>query len=137
MLKILEMYTVVILTAVSNLAPPFQVAYYPSMSASRSISPALQKFRDFMLGRALVNPVRFPQEVSARSGQEANLPEGPAHKGAENYYFTRDARREVARPRMLADNTRSKALASGQEVEGSNKVERKWRTPGAVYPYSQ
>lgn len=53
------------------------------------------------------------------------LPEGPAHKLNSNYYFTRDARREVTPPEVVAPIP--KQIESAQR-EGSKMI-----TPGKVY----
>lgn len=105
----------------------------------RDISPWLQKFRAFLLGREHLNNQRFSKDVFTRSPPEANLPPGPAHKDAFNYYFTRDARREVTFPKNLADNTleSAKALQSGQEGATVATTGAKRKTPGPVYRYSQ
>ncbi|KAL6732451.1 NADH:ubiquinone oxidoreductase subunit B14.5a [Ancylostoma duodenale] len=49
------------------------------------------------------NPLRFPKEQSARPGSAdpPTLPGGVHHKLAENYYYTRDGRREVLPPKPL------------------------------------
>ena len=77
--------------------------------AVRDISPMLQAFRRFLLGRDPVNPLRFEQGVASRNGPDANLKPGPAHKVAANYYFSRDARREVQFPTPLAENSKAAA----------------------------
>ena len=71
---------------------------------------------------------RFDHLQAPRSIPETNMPPGPSHNLAANYYFTRDGRREVrdvmsctfysqnikvAPPAVLADG--NKALSSGEE----------------------
>ena len=112
------------------------------MSASREISPFLQKMRALFLGRVIKHPLRFQPEVASRPGPEANLPEGPSHRLATNYYFTRDARREVERPNELADNSATKAIEAGgkeaKETETAKiQLPKVGKTPGAFYNYSQ
>lgn len=107
--------------------------------ATREISPLLQKLRSFLNGREVTIPLRFQKEMAPRPGPEANLPEGPSHKVASNYYFTRDGRREVGFPTVLADQTAAKAksLAAGGEAAAAVAKVGKRKTPGAVYKYSQ
>ena len=40
--------------------------------------------------------------VYIRSPPPANLPDGPAHKLAANYYYTRDLRRDMAPPLVVS-----------------------------------
>ena len=92
-----------------------------SSVATREISPFLQRLRSFLLGREPTNPLRFQKQCAPRPGPEPNLVEGPAHKLASNYYFTRDARREVERPTTIADHSAAmKALPAeaGKGAEG-------------------
>eukprot|EP00094_Tigriopus_californicus_P003322 TCALIF_03195-PA protein Name:"Similar to Ndufa7 NADH dehydrogenase [ubiquinone] 1 alpha subcomplex subunit 7 (Mus musculus)" AED:0.39 eAED:0.39 QI:208/1/0.5/1/1/1/2/0/111 len=109
--------------------------YMSKVQQFRDISPVLQKFRNFLNGRELVNPVRFAPNVAPLSPDDPNLPVGPAHKLAGNYYFTRDARREVQLPNVVADNGPIKALGSGDgSVVSTSKPGPK--TPGQVFNYS-
>ena len=108
---------------------------------TREYSPIVQFIRHVLLGRKNNNPLRFPAQCADRPGPEANLPEGPSHKLFANYYHTRDGRREVTFPTVLADETKTKALAAGAEESseaGAAVIQRvKSKTPGTLYRYSE
>ena len=111
--------------------------------AHRAYSPIIQMLRTVLLGRKANNPLRFLDECAERPGPEANLPPGPSHKLFENYYYTRDARREVAFPSIIADETKTKAITAGVEesatLETSAPVAAavKSKTPGQLFRYSE
>ena len=86
-------------------------------AATREISPLLQRLRALLNGRTVRIPVRFPNEMSPRTGPEANLPEGDCHKLSDNYYFARDARGEVDRSKVLVDNTTRGAIDASRREE--------------------
>lgn len=44
-------------------------------------------------------------EVSSATQSPPDVPGGPHHKVSDNYYYARDARREVIHPVIIADNT--------------------------------
>ncbi|EFA04705.1 NADH dehydrogenase [ubiquinone] 1 alpha subcomplex subunit 7 [Tribolium castaneum] len=94
----------------------------------RDISPFLQKVRDFLLGRPHTLALRFQDEIATRSPPLPNLPDGPSHCLSSNYYYTRDARREVAPPEIVASG--QKLIASG-ETSPAKPVNS--RTPGQLY----
>ncbi len=116
-----------------------------SSVATREVSPFLIRLRSLFLGRVATNPLRFQKDMAARPGPEANLVEGPSHKLASNYYFTRDARREVGFPTLVASNEKAaKALpqpaAEGDAAAAAPKAvsfPKKGATPGKLYQYSQ
>ena len=110
---------------------------------NRAWSPIIQAVKTVLLGRVENNPLRFPNQMTERPGPEANLPPGPSHKLSGNYYYTRDGRREVAFPDVIADETKTKAIAAGGE-EGSAETapavvvkQTGKRTPGALFRYSE
>jgi NADH dehydrogenase (ubiquinone) 1 alpha subcomplex subunit 7 len=99
----------------------------------RDVSPLLQKLRNFLLGRKHTNALRFEEGLSARTQPPPNLPEGPAHVLAANYYCSRDGRREVKPPAVLADLGHISIAAGGGEAISSGSevaVRKKVPTPG-------
>ena len=58
--------------------------------------------------------LRLPSVLSSRSPPPPNLPPGPAHKLAFNYYCGRDLRRSVAPPTSIA--THKQIAQSADEV---------------------
>ncbi|KAL3186433.1 hypothetical protein MRX96_027480 [Rhipicephalus microplus] len=93
------------------------------MSAHRSVSPAIRLVRDFLLGRHPNGQLRFPDEISSRSPPPPNLPPGPACKLSGNYYYTRDARREVDYPKLLFDGTKPmEKIEAGEGAKGKPKL---------------
>lgn len=90
----------------------------------RDVSPFLQTLRNFLLGRKHTQALRFPQDVATRSPPLPELPDGPAHKLSANYYYTRDGRREVGPPEIIATGTK-------QVTAEASAVKRV--TPGTVY----
>merc|ERR1712080_207901 len=85
------------------------------MPATREIGPFMQKIRALLLGRNHMNNLRFDHLQAPRSIPEPNMPPGPSHNLAANYYFTRDGRREVFPPAVLADG--NKALSAVRRVQ--------------------
>lgn len=99
---------------------------------TREVGPIVAWVREVLLGRKHMNPLRFRPMLAERPGPEPNLPDGPAHKLADNYYYTRDGRREVTPPSTVADHTQTKALESGEKEVAARP---KSKTPGAFYQY--
>ena len=105
--------------------------------ATREVSPMLVRLRAVLLGRSHHNNLRFADKLATRSPPPPAIPEGPCHKLYANYYFTRDARREVTPPAVIADGTASKALAAGTEGGVAAPVTVKSKAPGALFKYSE
>ncbi|CAH0595377.1 unnamed protein product [Chrysodeixis includens] len=99
----------------------------------RDISPVMQKFRDFLLGRKHTNALRFEPLIADRTQPPPQIPDGVSHKHAQNYYFTRDARREVAPPVDLS----KKLLEASSDKEGAKQAANVRPTPGPVYQWDK
>ncbi len=100
----------------------------------------MAKIRAFLLGRQHKNGLRFEPFLAERPGPDANIPGGVAHKLSGNYYYTRDARREVAPPNVLTGPEAQKALEAGQEgaavATTSASIPKTGKTPGGAFGYS-
>ncbi|CAH1963450.1 unnamed protein product [Acanthoscelides obtectus] len=99
----------------------------PKQIRMHDVNPFLQKVRDFLLGRKLTLALRFPDALSSRSPPPPNLPDGPHHKIAANYYYTRDARRDVAPPDVI--------IPAPKQIEAGKESGAKRITPGKVYQW--
>ncbi|CAL8118943.1 unnamed protein product [Orchesella dallaii] len=89
----------------------------------RNISPLLQVWRNFLLGRKHVPEraaLRYSPLVSARDQPPPNFPEGEFHQLSANPYCKRDGRREAAPPILVLDNNVRKQIAAGSAVEGQS-----------------
>ena len=103
---------------------------------TRDVSPLIRLWRRFWMGRDLrTNPLRFPHALCEKPGPEANLPPGPSHKLSGNYYYTRDGRREVAPPTVLAGGKAVKAIEGGETPAVEVAVSKTGKTPGRVNLY--
>ncbi|KAJ8713006.1 hypothetical protein PYW08_008310 [Mythimna loreyi] len=99
----------------------------------RDISPVMQKLRDFLLGRKHTNALRFEPLLADRTQPPPQIPDGSSHKHAQNYYYTRDGRREVAPPMDL-----TKKLLVASDDKGAPKTAANVRpTPGPVYQWDK
>ncbi|KAF9417318.1 hypothetical protein HW555_005534 [Spodoptera exigua] len=108
--------------------------------ALRDISPVMQKLRDFLLGRKHTNALRFEPLVAARTQPPPQIPDGSSHKNnllfakkvllqlfklyfsgtLQNYYYTRDGRREVAPPMDLTKQLLSASSDKGAPKQAAN-----------------
>ncbi|XP_071448277.1 NADH dehydrogenase [ubiquinone] 1 alpha subcomplex subunit 7-like [Hetaerina americana] len=100
----------------------------------RNVGPLLQMLRNFLLGREHTTHLRHQDYISARTQPLPNLPDGPAHKLSMNYYYSRDGRREVKLPTVLASQTGQKAISEGTS-ETKDVAVKKAPTPGVMFKW--
>ncbi|XP_004067956.1 NADH dehydrogenase [ubiquinone] 1 alpha subcomplex subunit 7 [Oryzias latipes] len=89
----------------------------------------IQRLRNFLSGHDLQSKLQLRyEEIAKRTQPPPKLPVGPSHQYANNYYFTRDGRRESAPATVVMSS--QKALTAGSQVVETSKVPV---TPGSVY----
>lgn len=73
--------------------------------APRDTIEIIQKIRNILLGsRGGQNYLRFEGLIAARTQPQPNLPDGPHAKLSANYYYARDARRQLEQPILIASD---------------------------------
>ncbi|NWZ71633.1 NDUA7 dehydrogenase, partial [Acrocephalus arundinaceus] len=96
----------------------------------------IQRLRNFLAGRDLQAKLQLRyEEIANRTQPPPRLPVGPSHKFADNYYCSRDGRRESFPPMVVAAAQRT--LPAGSQASSSGAavttIGKKPVTPGPPF----
>jgi len=78
----------------------------------RDVNTILARIREFLILRGFTPNQRHEFEWSRRTLPQPLLPGGFAHKLNKNYYFERDARRQVGQPQVLYSTSATNPMLS-------------------------
>ena len=92
----------------------------------RDVHPAIQIFREWLLGRSYKTNLRFAQDMAPRPGPQPVLPESCYTTISANHYFKRDGRRESAPPQVL--------VSGMKQITAKDAPETKTVATGSVRP---
>ena len=74
--------------------------------------------------------LRNKEDLSTRSPPMPNIPKGPAHKLSDNYYYSRDGRREVTKPLVVMTADSDVKLLEGKQELLGEALKGELPTPG-------
>merc|ERR1712083_1073632 len=101
--------------------------------ATREVTKWTKALRNLMSGRQIVNHQRYEQNIAKRTQPPPALPLGVSGHIANNYFYTRDGRREAAPPEAAYQSTQE-AITDGATEEAASVPEvKKAPTPGSVH----
>lgn len=103
-----------------------------SKISHRSVSPFIQKLRDFLLGRKHVTTHRYEDTIARRTQPLPFLPEGHSHKLSKNYYKDRSPFDSIHPPIEIKSMNKEKSISKGSE-KANESVRSTGPIPGKVW----
>ncbi|GFN91327.1 NADP dehydrogenase [ubiquinone] 1 alpha subcomplex subunit 7 [Plakobranchus ocellatus] len=105
---------------------------------ARNVTRILQKLRNWLLSHdELKSTHRYEGYIAKRTQPKPNIPPGVSSKLADNYYCTRDGRREVEPPTVVY-NASQKMLGEGASAQTSKAplpgIGYNWETGKPAWP---